>query len=82
MAGYNKFDARLESLVVQTQTLWSPEVQDLSDEEKTIISRAIQMRPELASQISYERTHTGFIRQVTVTEADIARLYEQDVAGA
>jgi hypothetical protein len=82
MAAYNQYDARLESLVVETRTAWAAEVQDLTDEERTIIARAIHQHPELATQIHYERTHTGFTREITVTEADIARLYEQKVAGA
>ena len=77
MAGYDKFDQRLESLVVQTVTHWAPECADLSADEKQVIARAIHHHPQLASQIHYERTHTGFTREITVTEADIARLYEQ-----
>ena len=34
MASYNKFDPRLESLVMETRTLWDPEVANLSDEDK------------------------------------------------
>lgn len=79
MAGYNSYDPRLESLVVETQTDWAPEVQGLASDEKAIIARAIHRQPQLAQKISYERTHTGFIRMITVTEGDIARLYEQNV---
>lgn len=80
MADYNQYDPRLESLVVETRTLWAPAVQDLTEEERTVVARAIHARPELASKISYERTHTGFTREITVTEAEIARLYEQNIA--
>lgn len=82
MAGYNQYDPRLESLVVETRTLWAPEVMDLTDEDKGILARAIHLRPELATNIKYERTHTGFTREITVAEADIARLYEQNVSEA
>jgi len=80
MAGYNKFDPRMESLVVETTTLWADDVSDLSDEEKSVVARAIHERPELASSIKYERSHTGFTREITVNEDDVARLYEQNAS--
>lgn len=80
MAGYNKYDLRLESLVVEGVTLWDSEVAELTEEEKKIVAAEIHSHPELASKISYERTHTGFARVITVTVDDIARLYDQNVA--
>ncbi|MEW4489753.1 hypothetical protein AB1L42_16850 [Thalassoglobus sp. JC818] len=80
MAGYNKFDPRLESLVIETQTLWDDAISGLTPEERNVIAEAIQSQPQLASKISYERAHTGFTRIITVTEEDIARLYEQNLA--
>lgn len=81
MAGYNKFDRRLESLVVETETFWADGVADeLSADEKSIVASEIHQHPELASKISYERAHTGFTRIITVTVDDIARLYERNVA--
>ena len=76
MADYNKFDRRMDSLVVETRTSFSPEVSGLAAEDSQWISKAIHHHPELASQISYERAHTGFIRDIVVTAADVARLYE------
>jgi len=82
MAGYDAFDPRLESLVVETTTFWAAETQGLSEEEKESVARAIQRQPQLASQIKYERTHTGFIREITVSAVDIQRLYDyQTTAG-
>ena len=81
MAGYNKYDARLESLVMETTTLWDSEISELSEEDKGPLAKAVHDAPELASNISYERSHTGFTRVVTVTAADIERLYEQRVGG-
>lgn len=80
MAGYNKYDARLESLVVETKTSWDGSTNDLSAEEKAVVARAIHEHPELAAKIEYERAHTGFTREITVTEDDIARLYEQNIS--
>ena len=43
------------------------------------LATAIHRSPALASQITYERTHTGFIREITVGAADVARLYDEKV---
>ena len=75
MAAYNKFDPRVDSLVVETRTNWAPEVVGLSEEDKTWLAKAIHAHPQLAGKISYERMHTGFAREITVTTADIERLY-------
>jgi len=80
MAGYDAFDPRLESLVVETRTNWAPDTDSLSVEDKAIVARAMQRKPHLASKITYERTHTGFIREITVSEADIGKLYDQKTA--
>jgi hypothetical protein len=75
MASYDKFDARLDSLVVETTTAWGDDVADLSQEDRLWLARAIHEKPQLASKIHYERTHTGFTREITITSADIERLY-------
>jgi predicted metal-dependent RNase len=75
MAAYNKFDPRVDSLVVETRTNWAPDVVGLSEEDKTWLAKAIHADPKLAGKISYERMHTGFAREITVTTADIERLY-------
>ena len=77
MAEYNKFDRRVDSLVIETRTQFAPDVVGLSAEDAKWVSKAIHEKPELASQVAYERAHTGFCREITVTAADIARLYEQ-----
>jgi len=64
----------------QIRFLWDSEVAELTEEEKKIVAAEIHSHPELASKISYERTHTGFARVITVTVDDIARLYDQNVA--
>ena len=77
MAAYNKYDPRLESLVVETKTFWAPDVQGLSDEDRKWLATAIHTQPQLAGKINYERAHTGFTREITVTTADIERLYQK-----
>lgn len=82
MADYNKFDKRLESLVVETRTRWADDVGELADADRAWLAQAIHRKPHLAGQINYERSHTGFTREITVTAADIARLYEEEFQAA
>ena len=79
MAGYKKFDPRLESLVMETRTLWDPEVGDISEEDKERVAEFVHQTPEQAAKVEYERSHTGFTRIITVTVADIQRLYLENV---
>lgn len=71
----NKFDPRIDALVMETKTLWDPSVGDLSAEDRRWVSASIHEQPQLASNISYERSHTGFVRTITVGLEDIQRLY-------
>ena len=41
MAAYNKYDPRVDSLVVETRTTWAPDVVGLSDEDKDWLAKAI-----------------------------------------
>ena len=77
MPGYNKFDPRLESLVVETKTDWDSDVANLPDEEKNWLAAELHRHPDQAAKIQYVRVHTGMIRQITVTAADVERLRQQ-----
>ncbi len=77
---YDKFDARMDSLVMETRTLWDPAVGVLADEDKGWLAAAVHQQPQHAKKIVYERSHTGFTRQITVTPDDIARIYRERVA--
>lgn len=81
MADYNKFDPRVNSLVVESKTLWTPELADLGADERLAIAQMIHAQPQLATEIAYERAHTGFTRTITVHAADIERIYLQNVVG-
>jgi hypothetical protein len=70
----DKFDPYREALVMETNTVWPSEFDDLPLAEKTKIESQLQANPAAASQLEYVRTHTGFCRQITVTEADVQRL--------
>jgi hypothetical protein len=80
MAGYNKYDSRLDSLVMETRTLWDPEIGALSAEDKIWLEEQVHQEPEQAAKLVYERSHTGFTREITVTVADIERLYDRKVS--
>lgn len=71
----NKFDPRIDALVMETRTHWDPSVGTLSEEDRLWVAKSIHERPQLASHIAYERSHTGFTRSITVTLEDIQRLY-------
>jgi hypothetical protein len=79
MGNLNKFDPRLESLVMETRTFWDPSVGNLSEEDRRWLAASLHEHPELASKILYERSHTGFAREITVTVADIERLYQERI---
>ncbi|MCA9099347.1 MAG: hypothetical protein KDA36_13215 [Planctomycetaceae bacterium] len=78
---YDKYDPRLESIVVETSTVWSPELSNITDQDKVSLARAIHEHPELATKIRYERMHTGMMREITVTVADLERVYAMRLGG-
>ncbi|HEY0980518.1 MULTISPECIES: hypothetical protein [unclassified Schlesneria] len=81
MADYTKYDARVDSLVIESRTSWDPSVGKLTDEDKAVLARMVHRDPAKAAKVSYTRSHTGFTREITVTEQDIARIFEEQVQG-
>jgi len=79
MAGFDTYDPRIDSMVMETKTLWDPEITDLTDEDRNWLRAAVHAQPDRAAKIRYERSHTGFTREITVTLADIERLYHERV---
>ena len=77
MANLNEYDPRVEALVMETRTLWDSDVGELSQDDRRWLARTVHATPQAASQISYDRSHTGFTRQITVTVADIERIYRE-----
>ena len=77
MAAYDKFDPRVDALVMETKTFWDPAVGKISDEDKRWLAAAVHREPRSAARVAYERSHTGFTREITVTVEDIARLYRE-----
>lgn len=70
-----KFDARIDDLVMETRTLWDDSVGDLTEEDRRWVASEIHKQPQQATNVAYERSHTGFTRTITVTLEDIQRLY-------
>ena len=70
----DKFDPYREALIVETATIWPDEYHDWDDEERRKVAEALHAAPEDAAQLQYERLHTGFCRQITVSPEDIERL--------
>ncbi|MEO1970323.1 MAG: hypothetical protein ABGX07_02150 [Pirellulaceae bacterium] len=70
----DKFDPYREALIVETVTVWPEEYGHLSSEEKSAIESSLHLDPENCAGLEYVRMHTGFCRQITVTEEDFARI--------
>lgn len=70
----DKFDPYREALVMETNTVWPPELDHLPPAEKSRLEGALHSAPEQCTHLEYVRTHTGFCRTITVTPADVERL--------
>lgn len=70
----DKFDPYREALVMETTTVWPPELEELTPDERLAIEAKLHANPAACPQLEYVRTHTGFCRQITVTPADVQRL--------
>ena len=60
---------------MEVRTLSDSSVGDLSAEDREWVASSLHENPSLATNISYERSHTGFVRVIKVTLEDIQRLY-------
>ena len=70
----DKFDPYREALVMETETVWPEAFDDLPPGEKSRIEAKLHADPAACAGLVYVRSHTGFCRQITVTEADVQRL--------
>jgi hypothetical protein len=59
---------------MEINTIWTAEFDALSSRDKIALERKLHADPAACSQLEYVRTHTGFCRQITVTQADIDRV--------
>ena len=70
----DSFDPYREALVMETNTIWPAEYEDLSAAEKVRLEDKLHADAKACSQLEYVRTHTGFCRQITVTPTDVQRV--------
>jgi hypothetical protein len=70
----DKYDPYREALVMETETEWPEEYDDMAPAERARISLALHSKPDQAAHLEYVRTHTGFTRRIVVTPEDVARV--------
>jgi hypothetical protein len=71
------FDPYRERLIMEHETVWPAEFDQLSRPEKMRLETRLHAEPDKAANLEYVRVHTGFCRKITVTAADLARLNGQ-----
>ena len=69
----DKFDPYREALVMETTTQW-PEDSELDPRQRAQYELLLHENPEEAAHLEYVRTHTGFCRNIVVTEEDLQRI--------
>ncbi len=70
----DKFDPYREALVVEEVTIWPDEFAEISPAERPLIESQLHQDPQSCAQLTYVRVHTGFCREITVTQQDLQRL--------
>ena len=70
----NEFDPYREALVMEQATVWPDEFDDWEKPDRSRVAAALHGDPQSCAELTYVRQHTGFSRQITVTEADLERL--------
>jgi hypothetical protein len=70
----NEFDPYREALVMEHATVWPDEFEAWESSDRARVELALHADPKDCSELTYLRQHTGFCRQITVTEADLERL--------
>ena len=70
----DKFDPYREALVMEEETVWPVEFNEVAEEDRSRLERKLHDSAEKAALLDYVRTHTGFRRRITVTGEDYARI--------
>jgi hypothetical protein len=70
----NEFDPYREALVVEAITVWPEEYDEWEPDERYRVEVLLHASPKDASEMKYQRMHTGFAREITVTPEDLDRL--------
>lgn len=71
-----KFDPYRDALVLETDTIWPAELPAVGPADRQRIEGQLHAEPQKAAELAYVRLHTGFLRQITVTAADLERLQQ------
>lgn len=69
----DKFDPYREALVLETNTIWPAEFDNIPAPQKQRIEAALHAKPADCASLEYVRVHTGFCRTITVTQDDVDR---------
>jgi hypothetical protein len=70
----DKFDPYREALIMETETIWPEEFASIPVATKGKVAEKLHGKPDQCEQLTYVRVHTGFCRQITVTQADLDRV--------
>ena len=70
----DKFDPYREGLVVEQITVWPEGLGPTDFDERANVEARLHVDAEKTVELKYVRLPTGFCRQITVTEEDLARL--------
>lgn len=70
----NAYDPYREALVVETNTIWPDDYDDLAVTERARLENLLHAEPQAAANLDYVRLHTGFCREITVTPEDVERV--------
>jgi hypothetical protein len=70
----NEFDPYREALVMEQTTIWPEQYDDWEPGDRARVQAGLHADPKACAELAYLRQHTGFVRQITVTEADLERL--------
>jgi hypothetical protein len=73
-ANTNPFNPYLESLVVESETIWPEDLKPASQADRERREAQLHADPAKAENLEYVRLYTGFSRRITVTADDLARL--------
>ena len=70
----DKFDPYREALIIETNTIWPEQYEELDPQKKKKSQpRCTPIRKTLRTWF-YVRMHSGFCREITITDEDIARV--------
>ena len=70
----NELDPYREALVMEQLTVWPDAFEDWEMSDRRQIEAGLHADPKSCAELSYIRQHSGFARQITVTQADVDRL--------